>query len=73
MAVELYPCATEPDAPREDKLGAHRANVEQARLAVCSWIACYNHRRRGSALPVVDGGRRFRLTVPLVGFGLGGL
>jgi hypothetical protein len=34
-AMEVGPssCSTEPDAPREDKLGARWVNVEQAQLA----------------------------------------
>jgi len=32
------------------ELGARWDSVEQARLAVFSWIAFYNHRRRHSAL-----------------------
>src|SRR5512132_1974845 len=68
------PCATEPDASREDEPCARWATVEQARLAVFSWIACYSHRRRGSALPVVGaGGRPVRPTVVLAGRSLGGL
>ena len=64
MEVGPSSCSTEPDAPGEDELGARWATVEQARLAVFSWIACYSHRRRGSALPVVgSGGRPVRPTV----------
>lgn len=43
MGVGPSSCSTEPDAPREDELGARWANVEQARLAVCSRIASYDH------------------------------
>ena len=32
------------------ELGGRWASVEQARLAVSSWIAFYNHRRRHSAI-----------------------
>ena len=74
MEVGPSSCATEPDAPGEDELGARWATVEQARLAVFSWIACYSHRRRGSALPVVGGGGRpVRSTVVLAGRSVGGL
>jgi hypothetical protein len=72
MEVGRSSCSTEPDAPRKDKFGARWVNVEQARLAVFSRIAC--HRRRGSALPVVGaGGRPVRPTVLLAGLSLGGL
>jgi hypothetical protein len=74
MEVGPSSCATEPDASGEDELGVRWATVEQARLAVFSWIACYTHRRHGSVLPVVGGGGRpVRPTVVLAGRSLSGL